>query len=331
MEAAGQHTFVNLNFTIKRTKVKADRDLRHRRCRALSAWLRVLSDPRCRCYPPLCIVDLQFRLHTSGDHSVPFIESVKAAVKRVPLLYRTLKRVRRESTKRSLAKFREPCVTVGREVPNPTFVKVGANDGVTGDPCSDILLSGTAWKGLLIEPVPSCFEQLRDSFGDPDRFVLEQVAIGAKSGSVTFYFVDSEAALKSIPNLPSWHDQLGSFDKSHITKHLGGRLRPFIREMEVQVIPLNEALKRNNIRNAHLVHIDTEGHDFEVLKSLDFTNHSPVLIFIEHAHLRTGDKKSMRRFLQERGYSVRDCGGDYFGLHKEASRALHRKTVKTAS
>lgn len=31
-----------------------------------------------------------------------------------------------------------------------------------------------------------------------------------------------------MPGLPVWYDQLGSFDRQHIVKHLDGRLEPFI-------------------------------------------------------------------------------------------------------
>ena len=47
--------------------------------------------------------------------------------------------------------------TVEQE-PRPYFVKVGANDGVTGDPIGDALIKDRRWHGLLIEPVGSLFE-----------------------------------------------------------------------------------------------------------------------------------------------------------------------------
>lgn len=263
-----------------------------------------------------------------------FIDYAKAAVKRVPPLYwsyralkrgyRAFSRVPKRYAKRHKAEFRERCTILGREVRDPTFAKIGANDGVTGDPCSDILLSSTSWKGVLIEPVPYCFDRLRENFGDPQRFTLEQVAIGAKPERITFYYVDRIAS-DFIANLPNWYDQIGSFDRSHIIKHLDGKLEPFIRELEVEVITLGEALKRNGIQYLDLLHIDTEGHDFEVLKSLDFLCYSPSLIFIEHAHLAAGEKKEMRRFLCERGYSIRDCGNDYYCYHKDAYQSALRQ------
>jgi FkbM family methyltransferase len=183
-----------------------------------------------------------------------------------------------------LARARQFCASLAQEISNPVFVKVGANDGTTGDPFSDILLADVRWKGLLIEPVPYCFDRLRTAFRDEKRFSLEQAAIGATAGEATFYYVDEKAAA-NLPDLPNWYDQLGSFDKGHILKHLNGALAPFIIECTVKVFPLKDVLEKHGIAEVHVLHIDTEGHDYEVLKTVDFASCAPLAIFIEHKHL----------------------------------------------
>lgn len=259
---------------------------------------------------------------------------VKAAIKPVPFLYKILqssaallRRARNSFHKRKLERFRHYCSYLPTIVPEPMFVKVGANDGVTGDPCSDILLAEKRWKGLLIEPVPYCFDRLKENFYDTQRFSLQQVAIGKPNEEATFYYVDSKA-YENIPDLPYWFDQLGSFDKSHIIKHLNGILTPFILECEVKVRLLSDVLRENGIRDVHLLHIDTEGHDFEVLKTLDFTTHAPTAIFIEHKHLPKSQKTEMRHLLRTQGYSVHNCGSDYFALDKKANKRLQRLALE---
>jgi len=219
------------------------------------------------------------------------------------------------------SRFRNYCLNLAKVISEPVFVKVGANDGITGDPCSDILIAATNWKGLLIEPVPYCFDRLRANFQDQRRFRFEQIAIGASAGEAPFYYVDSNA-IHCIPSLPTWFDQLGSFDKEHILKHLDGVLKPFIIECKIQVCPLADALARNGIQEVHLLHVDTEGHDCEVLKSLDFAKCTPLLIFVEHKHLPEANKTQMLHLLQEHGYSVRDCGSDYFAVNEKTDARL---------
>ena len=249
-------------------------------------------------------------------------QKIRATVKSVPSVERTLRSVANafSSQGRALLRARRYCSALPRSVADPIFVKVGANDGITGDPLSDILLANTKWKGLLIEPVPYCFERLKTTFCDDKRFTLCHAAIGASAGKSIFYYVDEKAA-EHIADLPSWYDQLGSFDKNHILKHLEGRLAPFIIEQDVEVFPLADILKQNGLRDLHLLHIDTEGYDYEILKTLDLAQHPPSAIFIEHAHLPAGQKMEMGSLLRKHAYSVSDCGGDYFAVHDNSENS----------
>lgn len=225
-----------------------------------------------------------------------------------------------------IGRFRDYCMVLPEYTKEALFVKVGANDGVVDDPCSRILFA-PGWKGLLIEPVPYCFERLKQNYSDSRKYTLEQVAIGRTIGKTIFYFVGQEA-VQHLPDLPSWYDQLGSFDRQHILKHLGADIEPFIVAQEVEVCTLSEVIRRNAIRKIHLLHIDTEGFDLEVLKTYDFDISKPILIFIEHKHLSAVDKSEMRGLLRKHGYSITDCGGDYFALNKKAFRQLRRKSLR---
>src|SRR5581483_5117295 len=89
---------------------------------------------------------------------------LKQFVKERPLLHRLvlppvnlIRRIREPKAMKEIRRFRRYCRQLTAFVSDPIFVKIGANDGVTSDPCSDILLSNSNWKGLLIEPVPYCF------------------------------------------------------------------------------------------------------------------------------------------------------------------------------
>jgi FkbM family methyltransferase len=203
-------------------------------------------------------------------------------------------------------------------LPGATFVKIGANDGITNDPCSDLLLAGTNWRGVLVEPVPFCCERLKRNFCDRSRFAIEQVAIGTTAGEHPFYYID-QSAINSIPSLPEWYDQLGSFSRDHILKHFGTKIEPFIVESKVETVTMTDLFGRNRISEIHLLHIDTEGYDFEILKTLDFTKYCPLIIHIEHKHLSGVDKKEMVRLLRRNSYSIRNCGEDYYALNNRLS------------
>jgi len=211
-----------------------------------------------------------------------------------------------------LQKLRRVLLELGTEE-DLFFVKVGAHDGIAEDPCSDILLKNSNWKGLLIEPMPVFAQKLRLHFSDSERFKISQNAVDTQTGSAKFYYVKKEAALE-IKDLPHWFDQLSSLSKSHIEKHLDGRLAPFIDVITVQTKPLNVIIEENGILRIDFLHVDTEGHDYKVLNTFNIGHYSPKVIFIEHKHLCDKERRSMLRLFGANGYRVIDCGGDYLAI-----------------
>ncbi len=267
-------------------------------------------------------------LNVQSVLAVPMrLRKVIAKVARcIPMLQGGVSLVRALERKR----FRRFCLSLSNLTPEPIFVKVGANDGVTGDPCSGFLLDDTRWKGLLIEPVPYCFERLKRNFNDTKRFALAQVGVGTPPGQAAFYYVGQNAR-ENLPSRGEWREQIGSFDKNHLMKLLNAEAKRFVVECTVEVSTLAAVLSRNGVPHFHLLQIDTEGHDYEVLKSMDFTRHLPTVIFVEYKHVPGPDKVAMRKLLRDRGYSVRNCGGDYFALHKEGYARLLREAGRSGA
>jgi FkbM family methyltransferase len=265
------------------------------------------------------------------------LKTLKKAVKSSHFLYQRLlpvltafRRSRRQAMinkrDRAINRFREYCVKLSQAVERPVFVKVGANDGIGDDPCSDIFLAHKNWSGVLIEPVPYWFERLKGNFKEVGRFAFEQVAIGFPAGETTFYHVDPKGR-ERMPGWEDWFDKLGSFDRNHILKHANGVLEPFIVEAKVQVCPLMDIVQRHGIKELHLLHIDAEGYDYEVLKTLDFHKIKPVSIFMEKFHLPEGQKTDLLRFLRGQGYVVYDCVSDYFAMNVEADKRVSAKAT----
>jgi FkbM family methyltransferase len=248
-----------------------------------------------------------------------FVEKGKDAIKSVSFLHKTLlpivNRYRRRGGESE--RIRQYCAMAPSVIAQPMFVKVGANDGIFDDPISDILLASGKWKGLLIEPLPIYFDRLSRNFPDREKYILERIAIGAKTGKAPFYYID-EKAMNSIPGLPPWALGLGSFSRNVIMKHLDGALAPFIVECSVNVRPLSGVLEEHGIREVHLLHIDAEGYDFEVLKTIDLAKHAPAAILLEHKHLSDAPKNELLGHLRKHGYRVDDNGGDFFAIHKRS-------------
>ena len=203
-----------------------------------------------------------------------------------------------------------------RERGPSVFVKVGANDGLTGDPCRDLLRRDTRWSGLFVEPVPYCVERLRENYPDERRFKIAPVAIGNAAGAKPFYYVSADAA-QAMPDLPTWHDQLGSFDRQNILDHLDGRLAPHVVEAEVEVQTLTGVIRRAGLGRVDFLHVDTEGFDLEVMRTLDLAAYRPATVFVEHSKLSDADAESLRRLLVDNGYEVERGGSDYLATLPE--------------
>lgn len=197
------------------------------------------------------------------------------------------------------------------------FVQVGSNDGVQGDPLHSIIVRNDNWKGIFIEPVSYLFERLKRNYGKSDRFIFEKQAIAPTMGAVEFFYVSEEAKAELGGALPYWYDQVGSFDKNHILKHLDGILEPYILSERIVTIPLQNILDKHKVSRVDLIHIDTEGYDYKVLTTIDFSRNKPSVILYEHMHLSDDEVKSAKSLLEKNGFSCVQYGGDTLATVKD--------------
>ena len=194
------------------------------------------------------------------------------------------------------------------------FVQVGSNDGNHGDPISSFIRRERRWSGIFVEPVPEIFRRLKLSYGPDPRFIYENVLIGTSREPTKFYYVDERAKQDLGDAVPYWYDQLGSFNRNHIVKHLNGLLEPYIVEAELPSVPLPELLDRNQVKHIDLLHIDTEGFDYEVLMQFDFERFRPAVVLYEHKHLNPELRSKAQELLQGYGYTLRPRTDDTLAL-----------------
>jgi FkbM family methyltransferase len=203
------------------------------------------------------------------------------------------------------------------------FVQVGSNDAVFGDPIMEFVLA-CGWSGVLVEPVPYVFERLQARQGRNPRLRFENAAIGQFEGTRPFYCMEP----LDRP-LSRWYDQMGSFSREHIEKHerFTPGLSAHIREIQVNCLPLSALLRKHAIAELDLLHVDAEGHDFEVLRSLDFAQCSPGLVLFESGHLPRAERAACAEFLEERGYRLLQEGVDCLALHTAVRPRWPQTTV----
>jgi FkbM family methyltransferase len=211
-----------------------------------------------------------------------------------------------------------------RTYPQATFVEIGANDGDQHDHLRRHLLVHP-WTGLLVEPVPYVFERLRDTWRGVNRLTLVNAAVAEHDGTARFYYL-RDASREERASLPDWYDGVGSLNRDVILSH--ARQMPDIAdrlvELEVETMTYGTLLTRYGLERVDLLVIDAEGHDWRILRTIDFARSRPRLIVYEHFHLSSADRAAARRRLEDAGYLTMEEGFDTFAVRPGPGDDLDR-------
>ena len=145
-----------------------------------------------------------------------------------------------------------------------TYVEVGANDPHYLSPTAALYDLG--WRGLLVEADPVLAERLRAA--RPGDSVIEAAAT-AESGEVVFYRVPGTG--------------LGTLDPAEAEQAQGRGFE--VRQTRVPARTLNEIFAEYEARRGslqiHVMIIDVEGAETQVLAGLDLTRYRPMVMCIE--------------------------------------------------
>ena len=189
------------------------------------------------------------------------------------------------------------------------FIQIGSNDGITNDPIHPFIKQ-YGWKGILVEPVPGIFAQLKKNYQDVKDLIFENVGIGDKAESKDFFCLPEEM------NEPGWLQQIGTFDQNAFIKN--AEVIPGIVEKmmvkQFRLITLKELFIRNNVQSVDILNIDAEGYEYKILQQLDSVEMLPYLLLFEWGSMSEKDLLNTLSYLQSKGYSIYYSGGDMVGL-----------------
>ena len=182
------------------------------------------------------------------------------------------------------------------------FVEIGAFDGKTADPIYNFV-HRHGWHGVLVEPQWEAFERLKANYKNQSGLTFCNVAIGDQDGDVTLY-TRNEGML-----------QAASLDKQLVSKP--GRKRRRVDARRVPCWTLQTLLEKTGApHDFDLLQIDAEGHDFEIIKSIDFQSICPAIIRYEHMVLSESDRNECLEFLASYGYRFLLEDGDTTAYRK---------------
>jgi len=176
---------------------------------------------------------------------------------------------------------------------NGVYIELGALDG--------ILYSNTKffedslnWKGILIEPHPEKFKLLQ--INRPNNYLFNNLVSCHKEPLEFRYFVDQHAAVSGVENTLSQHHFDNFFESNNAWNKSLLQNKIFIKP-----ISLTDIVKSTNLLHIDLLSLDVEGHEYEVLKSWDFS--VPIdIILIETLGVQPEKDELCREILIKNNY-----------------------------
>lgn len=219
----------------------------------------------------------------------------------------------------------------GAAHPDATFVQIGANDGVARDPLRT-QVERRRWWGIMVEPVPYVFKKLEERYGDHPRVQLEMSAIAEVPGVMPFYHLRQAREGEDVWN---WYHALGSFRREVVLSHksLIPDIEDRLVETQVSCTDFDSLCIRGGLPHLDLLQMDTEGYDYQILRSIDLATWRPRLIIYEHHHLSPNDRRAAREMLTAQGYLTFEHGLDTAALDSTrigpADKALRRLFLST--
>lgn len=168
------------------------------------------------------------------------------------------------------------------------YVDVGCNDPIVGS--NTFRLYRRGWRGLCIDPNASCIARFRKV---RPRDIAVEAAVSYVEGELE-YTEFSDSTISSVS--PEFRP-----------RRCRGSPRVVARR-KVCATTLSALCHRYAVPSRfELLSVDCEGHDLQVLKSLDFLLYRPKVIVVEvfGSHPEDAERHPVGDYLAEKGYRLR--------------------------
>ncbi|MEM9025840.1 MAG: FkbM family methyltransferase [Verrucomicrobiota bacterium] len=175
-----------------------------------------------------------------------------------------------------------------------TFIQVGAHEG--GGDAVGRNIDFSLWSGVLVEPHPLYFDRLAKKYEKFSKNIgFLNAAISSTEGQLDLHYVPEELAPIS------WARCINTIDPSK------GRINEFeelVETCKVSVYTIPSIQEKYQLTEVDILFVDTEGHDFEVIKGIRMDRSKPKIIHFEDRHLSCEELDQCVGFLARHGYSL---------------------------
>ena len=152
-----------------------------------------------------------------------------------------------------------------------TFLEFGATNGF--DLSNSYMLEKVlGWKGTLSEPSTQWHDELKKN--RPFSDIITD-CIWSESGKELNFFMSDVGIASTL-------DAFKESDRLSMPKNTDARIKNG-KNIYVKTISLNDVIQKNfKGRSPSYISIDTEGSEYEILRTFDFTKFRPAVFTIEH-------------------------------------------------
>ena len=176
---------------------------------------------------------------------------------------------------------------------NGVYIELGALDGVLYSN-TKFFEDSLNWTGILIEPHPEKFKLLEQN--RPNNFLFNNLISCHKEPLEFRYFVDCHAAVSGVENTLSQHHFDTYFESNNEWNKSLQQNKMFIKPKS-----LTEIVRSTKLTHIDFLSLDVEGHEYEVLKSWDFS--IPIdIILIETLGVQPEKDELCREILIQNNY-----------------------------
>ena len=177
-------------------------------------------------------------------------------------------------------------------VKNKIFLEIGACDGIMA---SNTLFfeKELSWNGILIEANPYQYKSLLKNRPNNKLFTC---LVSDLTNTCKYQCIKGEAVSGVVSTLPKGHNSFFSQNNEYA----------YWRNKEKQVVTLQprtmqSILDETNIHHIDLFSLDVEGHELNVLKSIDFSKNTINVILVEMLN-ENNELGLIRKLLKENNY-----------------------------
>lgn len=176
------------------------------------------------------------------------------------------------------------------------FVEIGAHNGEAfSNTC--FLERERQWTGLLVEPLPHCFEQMKEK----RNCQMLNACISDKEGEEDFLYMNG------------WTEMLSGLVNSYDPKHKMRIDKEAVeyncqgQTIKVKTYTGKKVFEDFNLKNIDYLSVDTEGSELQILQSIDFGAVNIKCISVENNY----NDDTILKYLTRFGYRrIKQLGSD---------------------